>query len=217
MFTIGQFARLASVSIRMLRHWHGIDLLVPEAVGDGSGYRYYTASQLPLANRIVALRGLGFGLEEIRTLVSDISVDELDRLLVQRRKTLAEELQLRTEQLNDVGVRLNALRRYGTLPDYEITVRALPELRIAAIRSPIPGFGWDNVRPVVRAAYPRLRETLSGASIETRSGGHTEACSMRSPGIAPTSVRARAVSTSSTRVTQWTATGRPRVWASAIR
>ena len=41
MFRIGEFSRLAMVSVRMLRHYDEIGLLTPNTVDTYTGYRYY--------------------------------------------------------------------------------------------------------------------------------------------------------------------------------
>ena len=64
MFTIGEFARLGDISVRMLRHYDEIGLLAP-LVDPSTGYRGYTIAQLRDLNRIVALRGLGLSLSEV--------------------------------------------------------------------------------------------------------------------------------------------------------
>jgi len=43
---IGEFSRLCRVTVRTLRHYEEIDLLVPEIVDRDSGYRYYSVEQL---------------------------------------------------------------------------------------------------------------------------------------------------------------------------
>ena len=53
MFRIGDFARLARVSPRLLRWYEEVGLLVPAQVDSASGYRYYTAAQLVHLNRII--------------------------------------------------------------------------------------------------------------------------------------------------------------------
>ena len=60
MFKIGDFSRLAQVSVRMLRHYDKLGLLEPSYTDRFTGYRYYTIDQLPRLNRIVALNDLGF-------------------------------------------------------------------------------------------------------------------------------------------------------------
>ncbi|MFI6794664.1 MerR family DNA-binding transcriptional regulator [Streptosporangium canum] len=46
MFSIGDFAQLGLVSVRMLRHYDALGLLQPARVDPASGYRFYQASQL---------------------------------------------------------------------------------------------------------------------------------------------------------------------------
>ena len=55
MFRIGEFSKLARVSIRTLRHYDEIGLLVPDQVGPENGYRYYSAQQLSQIARIQLL------------------------------------------------------------------------------------------------------------------------------------------------------------------
>ena len=57
---ISDFARLGQVSVRMLRHYDALGLLVPDHVEPASGYRSYSPEQLHLLNRLVALKDLGF-------------------------------------------------------------------------------------------------------------------------------------------------------------
>ena len=68
---IGEFSRLCRVTVRTLRHYEEIDLLVPEIVDRDSGYRYYSVEQLQKMQGILQLKGMGFSLEEIRELYED--------------------------------------------------------------------------------------------------------------------------------------------------
>ena len=55
MVNIGEFARYAGVSVRMLRHYDRLGLLQPVRVDPATGYRQYSATQLPRLNRLLAL------------------------------------------------------------------------------------------------------------------------------------------------------------------
>lgn len=78
MLNIGEFARLGQVSPRMLRHYDELGLLKPDRVDPASNYRFYTARQLGRLHRIVALRDLGFTLDQIRPMLDDDpSVEQL--------------------------------------------------------------------------------------------------------------------------------------------
>lgn len=69
MLRIGEFSELSSISIHMLRNYDKIGLLVPKKIDYESGYRYYDKEQLVQANQILALKSMGFGLEEIKVIM----------------------------------------------------------------------------------------------------------------------------------------------------
>jgi DNA-binding transcriptional MerR regulator len=47
MFRIGDFSRLARVSVKALRHYDRLGLLEPARTDPLNGYRYYSSEQLP--------------------------------------------------------------------------------------------------------------------------------------------------------------------------
>ena len=65
MFTIGDFATFTQVSIPALRLWDRRRILIPARVDPATGYRYYSAEQAALVQRIVALKEFGFTLAQI--------------------------------------------------------------------------------------------------------------------------------------------------------
>ena len=69
LMTIGEFSSLSRLSVRMLRHYDAIGLLRPARVDASTGYRSYTAGQLALLNRIVALKELGLTLAQVQQMV----------------------------------------------------------------------------------------------------------------------------------------------------
>src|SRR5919197_4544907 len=100
MFSIGDFARHGRVSVRMLRHYDAIGLLPPARVDPATGYRTYDAAQLSRLNRIVALKDLGFTLEQVRSILDDkVSVDELRGMLRLREADLQSRLAADTARL----------------------------------------------------------------------------------------------------------------------
>ena len=59
MFKIGAFSQLVRVSPRMLRHYEKCGLLCPAEIDPFTGYRLYSAGQIPLLGKITALREVG--------------------------------------------------------------------------------------------------------------------------------------------------------------
>jgi DNA-binding transcriptional MerR regulator len=155
MFTIGEFARLGDISIRMLRHYDEIGLLTPASVDPVTGYRGYVIAQLRDLNRIVALRELGFSLAETGQLLSGITAGELRGMLLLRQAELERQLAAGRSSLAQVEARLRAIEREGEMAD-DIVVKTAPPQRLLAVARQIPGFGPDNIVPVLNPAYDEL-------------------------------------------------------------
>jgi DNA-binding transcriptional MerR regulator len=131
---ISDFARLGQVSVRMLRHYDAIGLLGPDAVDPASGYRSYSPEQLRDLNRIVALKELGFSLEQVRSLLAEpLGAEELRGMLRLRRAELLEEARTVETRLTAVESRLSMIEKEDALsPDY--VVKSIPALRLVAQR-----------------------------------------------------------------------------------
>ena len=69
MHKIGEVAELAKVSIRLLRHYDEIGLLVPSGRSE-AGYRLYAREDLQRLQQILFYRTLEFPLEEIQKLMT---------------------------------------------------------------------------------------------------------------------------------------------------
>jgi MerR family transcriptional regulator, thiopeptide resistance regulator len=87
--SIGEVARLARVSVRTLHHYDELGLLKP-STRTSSGYRRYSDADLEKLQTILFYRELGFGLEQIRALLSDPTFDRRTALLEQRGQLLAK-------------------------------------------------------------------------------------------------------------------------------
>ncbi|MDN3903274.1 MerR family transcriptional regulator [Arthrobacter sp. YD2] len=133
MLSIGAFAQIGQVTHRMLRHWDTSGLLVPAHVDGFSGYRSYDPAQLERLHRIVALRQLGFGLEDIASIL-DAGVDagRIAQLLRIRRAEVENEQRTATARLADVERRLRLIEKENAMSQIEIISKPLPALRLAA-------------------------------------------------------------------------------------
>lgn len=70
MLSIGDFSRATHMTVKTLRHYHRIGLLEPAGVDAQTGYRQYTAEQIPVAQVIRRFRALDMPLEEIQAVIS---------------------------------------------------------------------------------------------------------------------------------------------------
>ncbi len=139
MFRIGDFAKMARVSVKSLHHYDDIDLLKPEVVHTTNGYRYYTIDQLPRLNRILALKDLGFTLNQIRSLLNEnLSLPEIHGMLRLKEGELEKMIQEEQERLERVKVRLKQIEREEVRHDYDILVKSIEPQTIVSVRGTIP-------------------------------------------------------------------------------
>ncbi len=84
MYKIKQFAELTGVSIRMLRHYDKIKLLVPENINQFNGYRYYGEKNLATMQQILFFKELDFSLQEVKGIITAKDFKPLNALTMQR-------------------------------------------------------------------------------------------------------------------------------------
>lgn len=133
MLSIGAFAQIGQVTHRMLRHWDTAGLLVPAHVDEFSGYRSYDPSQLERLHRVVALRQLGFGLDDISMILEQgVDAERIGALLRVRRAEVEEEHRIAAERLVDVERRLHRIEKENHMSQIEIIEKPLPAVRLAA-------------------------------------------------------------------------------------
>jgi DNA-binding transcriptional MerR regulator len=90
--SIGEFSRLSHLSAKTLRYYHQIDLLVPDDVDAGTGYRRYTARQVGDAHLIRRLRELDMPLAEIRQVLVEPDNSTRDSAIARHLDRMEAEL-----------------------------------------------------------------------------------------------------------------------------
>src|SRR5215467_607160 len=116
MLSIGEFAQLAQVSPRTLRHYDDLALLVPVRVDAATGYRFYEVGQLGRLHRILALRDLGFALDQIGPVLhTQPSVEEMRGMLALRRAQIEATVAEEQARLRRVEARLRLLERSNAM------------------------------------------------------------------------------------------------------
>jgi DNA-binding transcriptional MerR regulator/effector-binding domain-containing protein len=68
--TVGDFSRATHLSVKTLRHYHQVGLLEPAAVNPDTGYRYYSAHQIPAAQVIRRLRDLEMPVADVKAVLA---------------------------------------------------------------------------------------------------------------------------------------------------
>ena len=167
MIKIGDFARIAGVSVPALRHYDEEGLLSPGFVHPDSGYRYYRADQLRDVHRILVFKGLGLSLPEVRAMLhGDPDPVEMRRLLGVKREEAEARLAGELAQIRRIEHRISILEKEQTMPQLEVVRKTAPAMTVAAIRLEIPTN--DQVGDLLGQAYGRLCESLAADRIAMR-------------------------------------------------
>ncbi len=178
MIRIGTFARLSQVSVVTLRHYSDLGLLEPVATDPETGYRYYSVSQLPRLNRILALKDLGFSLGQIRDVLAEgVSSEQLHGMLRLKRAEIAGRLAEEQARLTRLEARLKQIEQESTMPDYEVVLKTVAPTLVASRRIAIPTNDRvpDYLNPAFDEVFGFLRERGVGPSGPHLALWHTSA------------------------------------------
>jgi DNA-binding transcriptional MerR regulator len=152
MYRIGEFARIAGVSAKMLRFYDEIGLLKPERTDPVTRYRYYAPRQLIALAEILACRDMGLSLAEVAGLGRRVS----RRIALQRSR---ERLQCTLARVQDSLDRIDAAIASGTR-SVPVVVKRRPATRVASLGAVI--LGYDDVIQAERELLGRVPERLRG-------------------------------------------------------
>jgi len=167
MFSIGDFAALGRVSVRMLRHYDAIGVLRPARVDGSSGYRFYAADQLPVLNRVLALKDLGFSLQQVQTMLDEkVDIGELRGMLRLRRAQLAEEMAANAARLALVEARLRMIETEGHMDTGDVVLKSIPPLRVAELSAPASSYDGPDITTSLTPLYPQLMERLESQGVK---------------------------------------------------
>jgi len=151
MIRIGDFSKLSRLSVKTLRYYDEMGLLIPVQVDPFTGYRLYEYSQLSDLNRILALKDLGFSLEEIGRLLDDgLSVEQMRGMLKLRETEARQRVQEEAERLERIRTRLKQIEQENGMSKYDVVIKKVEEIKTASVRDVVPlpseqGGLWDEL------------------------------------------------------------------------
>ncbi|MEP7284936.1 MAG: MerR family transcriptional regulator [Chloroflexota bacterium] len=173
MIKIGEFSKLVQVSVPTLRYYDQVGLLKPVEVDRFTGYRYYSVSQLPRLHRILALKGLGFSLEQIGAVLAEgLTPEQMRGMLRLRHAQISQQLVEVQNQLVEVEVRLQQIEREEQLSTYDVILKQVEPQLVASVRAILPNHSASGslFGEVYEAIEPHVAEALGSHPGE---GGQT--------------------------------------------
>ncbi len=161
MFKIGDFSKISQTTVKTLHHYDDLGLLKPADVDPFTGYRRYTASQLPRLNRILALKDLGFSLEQIAGLLDgQLSYEAICAIMEMKQSEIERRVRDEQARLARVAARLRLIQQEGTMTTHEVMLRAVEPCTVASVREIMPTI------PYMAGRIGEVAEALRAAGIQ---------------------------------------------------
>jgi len=135
MYRIGLFSKITKVTIKALRYYDEIGLVVPKFVDD-NGYRYYTTDQLTTIHQVIALKQLGLSIPDIQAIINGANIASI---LENREKELENQIKEYQDQLFRIKNILKNGEEDQTM-EKNVIIKELPECIVYSKRTIIPSY-----------------------------------------------------------------------------
>jgi DNA-binding transcriptional MerR regulator len=164
---ISDLAKLTNTSPRMLRHYDEIGLFKPARTYP-NGYREYSVAQLPELNRILALKDLGFTLEQILNLLTEHSAERLREMLVAQESELERRLELEQSRLGRLRAHLRDIELEQDMTEFLVTVKQVEPVLVASVRdeSLVKRFEEGGMAMNIRNHYKTLYNFVGDHAVD---------------------------------------------------
>lgn len=134
MFRIGEFSRLTQVSVRMLRYYDETGLLKPAETDKFTNYRLYSTEQIPVLNKIIFLRDLGFEVSEITAALKSWNNESVTALLEQKKFSILDTIQSEQKKLDKIEMAKVDIRKEKIELHCNISVKSVPSYDVLSLR-----------------------------------------------------------------------------------
>jgi DNA-binding transcriptional MerR regulator len=155
-FSIGEFSRITSLSIKSLRLYHEKEILIPSEIDEFTGYRYYNETNIECARTIKILKEYDFSLAEIKEIIDDCGEEsEMMNMLIQKK----EEIEKKIDHYKNVSLSIELIIqqekeiKMKTENEFEIEEKEVETMLIA-------GYRMKGKYSEVGKAYGILGKTL---------------------------------------------------------
>ncbi len=168
MFKIGEFSKLVRVSPRMLRHYEKCGLVNPARTDGNTGYRYYSADQIPLLARIAELRDVGCSIEEIGDILPRYDDAKcLDAFLRAKAASVQSAIDAENEKLRKLECLSNLMKKERAIMLYEVELKSVDAVTVLALRGTVPRYRDEHL------LWTRLGAYLEEQGVPCRDGGYS--------------------------------------------
>ncbi|MDL2318580.1 MerR family transcriptional regulator [Eubacteriales bacterium OttesenSCG-928-A19] len=146
MFKISEFSHFVRISPRMLRHYEKCGLLYPAEIDKFTGYRQYSAGQIPLAQNIVLLRDLGFSIDEMVEILPRMDdFAYMNKVLHAKADSVQAVIETEQVKLTRLLTMSETMRKERNILIYEVELKKIPAVKVLSLRGIIPKYNEEGI------------------------------------------------------------------------
>ena len=102
LFSIGEVAKIKDITIKALRYYHKMGILIPKHIDESTGYRYYSIDQFIHIDIIKSCRELNTSIVELQEIFKECNTDKLLRFLQVKREEAEDHIKKMKEVMETI-------------------------------------------------------------------------------------------------------------------
>jgi DNA-binding transcriptional MerR regulator len=137
-YSIGEFSQVTGLSVKTLRFYHEKGILIPSAVDEATGYRFYDAAKIEKARVIMRLRQMEFSIEDVAAVLGECG-DDADILNYLERQSNVLQQRIHEDRdivrsLSEIIATEKAARQLLETGSFVVEERTVAPLLVAGVR-----------------------------------------------------------------------------------
>lgn len=156
MYTIGQFSKIGQVSVKTLRYYDSIALLVPTYTDKSTNYRYYSEDQIAHLLLILELKKYDLKLEQIKAVLDSNDTRLLKTFLNEQLHEIDKNIMHNIEMKSLIQRKLNKISSGGNImeerKEFEISLQEFNPVKVISVRQTIT---MDNINGLFGKAFEK--------------------------------------------------------------
>lgn len=144
MFKIGDFSKLTNVTVRALHHYEELGILIPDEVDTFTSYRYYSAQQVEVVNKIKALQLIGLPLKVIKEVIQNDDMTLLEQHYELRESEIQTELEELKNKQTMIKMYKQKMKEGNNMEKYNVTLKEMPKRKVMSIREVISSYNDEG-------------------------------------------------------------------------
>jgi effector-binding domain-containing protein len=152
----------------MLRYYDKCNLLCPQETDKFTGYRLYSAAQIPVLFRITTLRDMGFGVEEIAEILPVFNdAAQMRKILERKRSEIYASIAEEQLKLDKIAALSGSFEKESANMVYNAELKNLKAVKVLSLRENIPAYKAEG------ELWGKLGKFIAENKIECEQGGYS--------------------------------------------